>query len=116
MRRTHKYHARATEYDGIRFDSKAEANRYKQLKLLEKAGEIFNLQVHPRFELLRSFVDFSGQKRRGIVYEADFSYNETGNPLPVVEDVKGVETEAFRLKKKLFLYHHPTTELRIVKC
>lgn len=113
--RAHKYNAHSTEFDGIKFDSKAEMYRYKQLKLLEMAGKISNLQVHPRYELLKSFVDFSGASRRGIVYEADFCYSEDGNPLPVVEDIKGVETEAFKLKKKLFLFHHPELELRIIK-
>lgn len=116
MKRAHKYHARATEYDGIRFDSKAEANRYKELQLLEKAGEIGYLKVHPTFELQPPFVDRTGKKQRAIIYEADFSYVDGATEQVVIEDIKGVETEAFKLKKKLFLYHHPELELRIVKC
>ena len=112
---SHKYRAQPTCVDGYRFDSKAEAHRHRELRLLEKSGLISDIKVHPVFVLQKPFVDFSGKKRLAIKYEADFSYTETGNPLPVIEDVKGVETEAFKIKAKMFMFHYPQYELRIVK-
>ena len=112
----HKYNAKPTVYAGINFDSKAESIRYTQLLLLVRAGVISALQTHPTFELQKAFIEVSsGKKQRAINYEADFSHIEKGNPLLVVEDVKGVETEAFKIKRKMFLYHYPQYELRVIK-
>ena len=99
--RNGKYNAIPTVIDGIRFDSKAEARRYQQLILLERAGEITGLEIHKRFRL-----------HAGIVYECDFLYEENGKK--VAEDVKGMETQAFKIKKKLFRVDHPQIELRII--
>lgn len=112
---SHKYNARATTYDGYRFDSKAEAARYQDLKLAEKAGEIRHLLVHPRYVLQESFVDKNGKKQRSITYEADFKYVEIPTGNWVVEDVKGVETPVFKLKAKIFKKLYPNMELRVVK-
>lgn len=87
-----KYHAVKTKIDDITFDSKAEAARYSTLKLLERNGDISNLQVHPSFQLI-----VNGQKIGK--YIADFTYNENGRR--IVEDVKGIKTPVYRLKKKL---------------
>lgn len=112
----HKYNAQPTEVDGIKFDSKAESIRYSELVLLQRAGHISNLQIHPTFELQKTFIDVTtGKTIRAIKYEADFSYIEAGKVRPVVEDVKGFETKEFSLKKKMFLYHYPQYELRIIK-
>jgi hypothetical protein len=111
-----KYNARATVCDGYRFDSAAEARRYRELKLLEKAGEICHLLVHPRYAILDKFTDSAGRKHRAIVYEADFSYTEVGSGVDAVEDVKGILTPVFRLKEKMFLYRYPQLELRVIKC
>lgn len=100
MRRT-KYNARPTRCLGRRFDSSAEADRAAELALLEQAGEITGLQFQPRIEL-----------ERGIYYRPDFVYEERGRA--VYEDVKGVETERFRLVKKLWRLHGPGP-LRITK-
>lgn len=108
-----KYHARPTIVDGIRFDSQAEARRYGELKLLEQAGKIAWLEVHPRFELLSSTVTMQGQRLPAVHYEADFSYYERGGR--VIEDVKGVQTPVFRLKRRLFLGRYQGVELRIVQ-
>lgn len=108
----HKYHAVATEVDGVRFVSKAEARRYSELRLLEKAGAIQNLELQPSFLLQEAFTDAAGAKHRAIHYVADFRYREGGRL--VVEDVKGVETEAFKIKAKLFRYRYRGIELRIV--
>jgi len=111
--RTHKYNARRVVVDGHRFDSAAEARRYGELRLLERAGKISGLRLQPRFELQPSFVAFQdGKRRRAIVYVGDFAYEE--NNTPVVEDVKGVVTPEFRLKQKMFLYRFPGIKLRVI--
>lgn len=92
-----KYRAVRTEVGGITFASKAEAKRYSQLKLLEKAGEIKNLQLQPKFPLTAT----RGKTITKIGnYIADFSYTENGGL--VVEDVKGFKTPLYRWKKKHF--------------
>lgn len=88
----HKYGAKATTVDGHRFASQAEARRYGELKLLEKAGEITNLELQPKYPLLVNGVVIAH-------YVGDFRYHVKG--LPVVEDVKGVKTPLYRLKKKM---------------
>ena len=108
-----KYHAQPTTIDGIRFDSKREAARYLELKLLHLAGVIHKLQVHPRYVLLEPF-ECKGVKYRGIFYEGDFEYYENGQR--VCEDVKGVKTQVFRIKEKLFIKRYgDEIELRVVK-
>lgn len=96
-----KYNARKTIVDGVKFDSRKEARRYKELKLLERAGEIKNLQLQPRFTLQESF-KYQGKTERKISYIADFSYLNKDGKI-VVEDTKGYRTETYKLKRKLFL-------------
>jgi hypothetical protein len=111
-KRPHKYNAKKMEIDGVTFDSRKEAQRYLQLKQMAAAGEIHALQLQPRFELQPSFKDASGKTIRAIHYVADFQYVEGGRV--IVEDVKGMETAVFKLKRKLFLFTYPDVELRIV--
>lgn len=98
-----KYGAKKVEVDGIKFDSKKEANRYQVLKLMEQAGAIQNLELQKKFELIPSF-KIDGKIIRGISYKADFCYYENGRY--VVEDVKGYRTEVYKLKSKLFAYKY----------
>lgn len=107
----HKYHARRVEIDNISFASQKEANRYLDLKLAERAGQIKDLKLQPAFILQPNFTDRAGNKHRAITYRADFQYTE--NDRVIVEDTKGYETEIWKLKKKMFLYHFPEYELRI---
>ena len=95
MKRPAKYGNTKITVDNIVFDSKAEARRYGELKLLQRAGEISGLHMHPAFNLF-------GQCNTKICkYVGDFQYrNNVG--VVVVEDVKGVKTTAYRLKAKLF--------------
>lgn len=114
-----KYRNKKTVVDGIEFDSKAESNRYIELKLLEKAGQIKDLSLQPKFVLQPSFKK-NGKTHRAIHYIADFIYIENGKNTPtgegiVVEDVKGMETKEFKIKRKMFEYHYPSMELRIIK-
>lgn len=108
-----KYGNRRVKRGELTFDSEVEARRYARLKAYQEAGHISDLQVHPRFELLPGFTDRYGKRQRAIVYEADFSYVENG--VQVVEDVKGMQTDAFKLKMKLFLSRYPDIDLRIVR-
>ena len=97
-----KYNARKTIIDGIKFDSKKEARRYKELKLLEKAGEIKDLQLQPRFTLQEKF-KYQGKTERKIEYIADFQYEDIRTGQMIVEDTKGYRTDVYKLKRKLFL-------------
>lgn len=97
-----KYHAIPTMVDGIKFPSRAEARRYAELKLLQKAGEIWDLELQPKLPLLvlvlatrhgANLVECVGH------YRADFSYQTKAGR--VLEDVKGVRTPVYKLKKRL---------------
>ena len=94
-----KYHARKTTVDGITFDSRKEADRYLVLKGMEEEGAIENLRRQVRYELVPAF-DVDGRHYRPVCYVADFVYVEDGKE--VVEDVKGMRTDVYRLKSKLF--------------
>jgi len=107
-----KYGNKRVEADGYKFDSIAERDRYYQLKLMQQAGGISGLRVHPTYTLQEKFKDRTGKWQRAIAYEADFEYTHEGEL--VAEDVKGHSTEVFKLKKKLFLAKYPTIDLRIV--
>ena len=90
----HKYGAKATTVDGIRFASKKEAQRYAELKILAKAREINGLELQPALPV---------QAPNGTLiftYKADFSY-WTKDGRRVIEDVKGVRTPVYQLKKKV---------------
>lgn len=101
-----KYGNKKVEVDGILFDSKKEAKRYGELKLLERAGVITNLRRQVPFTLVPS------QKRNGkvierpVVYKADFVYSENGED--IVEDVKSVatKTKEYVIKRKLLLWEY----------
>lgn len=100
--RRNKFNAIKTIVDGIRFDSRKEAKRYQDLKLLEKAGEIEHLELQPRF-LLQDKFKLEGVTHRKIEYVADFKYWVIKEKRWIVEDVKGVKTQVYKLKKKIFL-------------
>ena len=106
-----KYHSRKTTVDGITFDSKAEAARYQELRILFRAGIIRELKLQPEYELIPAFKK-NGVTYRRTVYRADFSYYDTVSGRFVIEDVKGVRTELYRLKKKLFEYKYPDLEIK----
>jgi hypothetical protein len=107
-----KYRNKKVIVDEKEFDSKREGNRYKELKLLERAGEIKDLELQPRFLLQDSFKK-NGRTFRKIEYVADFKYIENGKA--IVEDVKGMQTDVFKLKHKIFEKVYPNLELRIIK-
>jgi hypothetical protein len=88
-----KYGNRRVTEDGIPFDSLAELRRYRELRMLEAAGVIAGLEVHPRYPLVVNGVKVGS-------YEADFRY-VTPEGETVIEDVKGVRTSTYKLKKRL---------------
>lgn len=112
-----KYCAKKTIVDGIEFDSKHEAMRYRELTLLQRAGRIFDLQRQVKFELIPAIYDpverygkngkrlKDGKKlvERGVSYIADFVYRDDTGEL-IVEDAKGVRTSEYRIKRKLMLH------------
>lgn len=110
-----KYHSRKIEIDGILFDSKKEAEHYKVLCLREKAGEIDQLELQPKFRLLPSQKFEHMDNERPLDYIADFQYREIRTGRIVVEDVKGMRTKDYIIKRKLFKFTHPTYEFREVK-
>jgi hypothetical protein len=87
-----KYGAKKTVVDGITFDSMAEAARYGALKIVQAAGLISELRLQVRY-------DITVNGRKVCRYVADFVYIENGKE--VVEDVKGMKTPVYNLKKKL---------------
>jgi hypothetical protein len=100
MRRP-KYLNRKTVVDGVAFDSRAEARRWHELQLLMRAGEIRALRRQVSFELVPG-VRLLGSPRAtpAVRYVADFVYTDAdGNT--VVEDVKGLPTPVYRLKRHL---------------
>ena len=96
-----KYHAKKTVVDGIQFDSAKEAKRFTKLRAMEEDGKIQHLRLQVPFELLPSF-ECDGVKYREMKYVADFVYYRDGKQ--IVEDVKGVKTPEYKLKKKLMAY------------
>ncbi len=116
-----KYNNRKTIVDGIKFDSQKEAQRYVVLKDMEKCKEIFGLKLQPKFILQDKFRVSDHTKKSGwrteraITYKADFQYTiklvtqktEVKKTALVVEDVKGIKTETYKIKRKLFLKKFP---------
>ena len=99
MTRRNKYGNTKVTVDGITFDSGAEARRYGELKLLERAGEIQNLELQPKFDL------FGSGLTKVCSYVGDFGYTEIATSCRVVEDVKSPSTakeRSYRIKFKLF--------------
>lgn len=92
MKKPNKYRNIKVEIDGYVFDSKKEANRYAELSCLERAGEIKNLELQPKYEIVLN-------SRKICTYKADFLYIQAGRI--IVEDVKGIRTAVYKLKKKL---------------
>ena len=98
----HKYNAKKTVVDGITFDSRKEAARYKELKALELVGKIDRLELQPRFEVQEGY-RYKGKAIRKVEYVADFKYLDMERGVWVVEDVKGMRTNVYKLKLKMFL-------------
>ena len=100
-----KYNNKITELDGIKFHSKKESARYSQLKLYEKGGLIKDLRLQVPYELIPKLV-INGKTERAIKYVADFVYIDMLHETEVVEDVKGMITDIFKIKYRLMKQIH----------
>lgn len=100
-----KYNNKITELDGIKFHSRKESVRYSQLKLYEKGGLIKDLRLQVAYELIPK-LEINGKTERAIKYIADFVYTDTVNNKEIVEDVKGMITDVFKLKYRLMKQIH----------
>lgn len=98
-----KYGANKCSYNGIRFDSQKERDRYIELSNLQRAGVIQDLKLQVPFVLQDGF-EINGKKVRSIKYIADFTYMQDGEV--VIEDVKGKRTQVYDIKKKMFMYRY----------
>jgi hypothetical protein len=92
---------KTTTSDGITHDSIKEANRWCELKLLERAGKIYDLKRQVKFELIPK-----QEGERAVYYIADFVYHNAEDGKKVVEDTKGKKTEKYIIKRKLMLWVH----------
>jgi hypothetical protein len=101
-----KYGAKRCVWNGIKFASQAELARYLQLLEMQKRGEISGLELQPVY-VLAPAVRLLGEarKRPALRYVADFRYFKASG-LAVVEDVKGLDTPASRIKRHLMATVH----------
>jgi hypothetical protein len=111
-----KYFNKKVIIDGIKFDSRKEAKRYTELKLLKRSGHLKELELQKVFELQHKYTNNKGEHIRAITYKCDFFYYDNKKEQYIVEDVKGskkIITEAFKIKKKLFEYKYGI-EIKII--
>jgi hypothetical protein len=99
-----KYYSRKVTVGGLVFDSKKEYKRYCELVLLQKAGQVTDLQRQVKYELIPSQKIGGKVAERACTYVADFVYQENGKT--VVEDTKGFKTKEYIIKRKLMLWVH----------
>lgn len=108
-----KYGNKKVKVDGHTFDSQREATRYKELKLMERAGVIKDLELQTSFELIPT-IRTETETLRKTVYKADFKYFDVNADHEVVEDVKGFKTDVYKLKKKMLLHKYKDIDFREV--
>lgn len=116
-----KYNNQKIYLDGFLFDSKKEAQRYQQLKLMEKAGVICDLKRQVKYELVPAQYVDGKCVERAVTYTSDFEYYVLKDLRQksvmadvkaktigqyIVEDVKGMRTDVYKIKKKLMLYRY----------
>lgn len=115
-----KYGNKKVTQDGIFFDSKKEARRYAELKMMLRAGLISDIELQKPFELIPAQYEpvprygkngkrlTDGKKciEKSCVYKADFVYFDKEKNTLVVEDTKGMRTKDYIIKRKLMLYIH----------
>ena len=99
-----KYGARKCTFNGITFDSQKEAQRWAELKLLERGKVISDLRLQVKFQLIPNQYDKNGKLiERAVNYIADFVYTDNKTGQTVVEDTKGFKTKEYIIKRKLML-------------
>ena len=107
-----KYFNKKVVVDGIKFDSKKEAKRYIELKILKRSGKIRDLELQAEFILQPKYKNAKGENIRAITYKADFLYYDLEKEKYIVEDTKGFRTDAYKIKKKLFEYKYPNMTIK----
>ncbi|WP_410982660.1 DUF1064 domain-containing protein [Bacillus cereus] len=107
-----KYKNKKVKLDDHVFDSKAEADYYTGLKMRKAAGEVSSFELQPRFNLQPAFIK-NGKRFLAITYIADFMVYLPNGDVEVI-DIKGMETETFKVKRKLFEYKYPHLQLRLI--
>lgn len=112
--KANKYHNKKVSINGVTFDSKLEAKRYTELKLLEKNGIIKDLVLQPSYELIPTFKKDNKTYRKAC-YIADFSYYDNELGKVIVEDTKGFKTPVYELKRKLFEYTYKDLTIKEIK-
>ena len=100
-----KYGNEPIVIDGVRFQSKKEAHRWQELRLLERAGEISVLQRQVPYVVCEKCTTRTGKTQAARKYIADFVYKDKQGRT-VVEDAKGYRTDVYKLKKALMLWLH----------
>lgn len=111
-----KVEIKTSDGGALKFDSKKEAKRYIELRYMEQAGEISDLQLQVKYVLIPAQREPDKVGARGGVikgkvierecaYIADFTYFDK-HGIFHVEDAKGMKTEVYKIKKKLMLYIH----------
>jgi hypothetical protein len=106
--KTTKYRSRKTILDGISFDSQKEADKYAELLLLMKAGEIVKLELQPEF-ILQDYFSHQGKYYKPIKYRADFrvTYKDGREVVIDVKPSDSFQAKEYRIKKKLLLCKWP---------
>ncbi|WP_289141504.1 DUF1064 domain-containing protein [uncultured Brevibacillus sp.] len=108
-----KYNNKITHVDGIKFDSKAESEYYLVLKEKLGRGEIQDMRLQPVY-VLQDKCTRNGKNLQAITYKADFEVLHLDGSLEII-DIKGEETEAFKIKAKMFQYRYPNLKLTLLK-
>ena len=101
--RKHKYGAIATVVDNIKFPTKKEARHYQILNQMLRAGLIKSFKMQVKYEIFPGYIDTKGKKIRSINYVSDFDITTLENEVHVC-DSKGMETQMFKVKSKMFGY------------
>ena len=102
-----KYGAKKVTFDGKTFDSQKEAQRYAELRLLERGKVIEDLRLQVKFDLIPAQKGADGKViERAVTYVADFTYVDKRTGEFIVEDTKGMKTKEYILKRKMMLYFH----------
>lgn len=94
-----KYRNKKVDWDGEKFDSKAELKRFMELRILQRAGHISDLERQPSF-VLAPKVTIAGKTVRSLIYCADFAYVDKHRK-HIIEDVKGMLTPMYKVKRHL---------------
>lgn len=107
-----KYKNKKVEYDGIKFDSKMERDFYIHLKKLQANGLVYEFFMQKNYVLIDAYTRSDGTKVRASYYKADFEVHYSDNRIEVI-DIKGMLTDVFKLKQKIFETRYPF-ELKLI--